>query len=214
MDAEWILTAVPAAVIGLTVHEFAHAWVADRLGDPTPRAQGRLTLNPLRHIDPLGFLLIVLAGFGWAKPVQINRANLRRTHRDEILISLAGPFSNFLLAILLLLIAQFLSGRAPAENAFGGFDPVTLCITWSVLNVGLFLFNLVPLPPLDGSHLYTTFLHDINPRLLLRIYQYGTAALLLIILVQNNSHITILPIAPMVRWVMRGLMGVMGLGIQ
>ena len=100
-DLFWLLKSLPAVVIGLTVHELAHALMAYFLGDMTAKNDGRLTLNPLKHIDPLGFILIVIAGFGWAKPVNFNPANLRNKHRDEILISLAGPFSNFLLARLI-----------------------------------------------------------------------------------------------------------------
>lgn len=105
-DLFWLLKSLPAVVIGLTVHELAHALMAYFLGDMTAKNDGRLTLNPLKHIDPLGFILIVIAGFGWAKPVNFNPANLRNKHRDEILISLAGPFSNFLLAVLFLVIAR------------------------------------------------------------------------------------------------------------
>lgn len=94
-DYFWLFRSLPAVIIGLTVHELAHAYTAYKLGDMTAKNDGRLTLNPLKHIDPLGFILIVIAGFGWAKPVSFNPDNLKNKHRDEILISLAGPFSNF-----------------------------------------------------------------------------------------------------------------------
>ncbi len=202
MDPEfiWVLKIAPAAVIGLTVHEFAHAYVAFRLGDATAKEQGRLTLNPLKHIDLLGFLLILVAGFGWAKPVQINRENLRNRHRDEILISIAGPFSNLLLGLLFVVCARFLyaipQGPIDQELMLG---IVNLLIFWSVVNLGLFVFNLIPLPPLDGSHIYTTYLKDMNRLLLQRVYQFGTGALLLIVLVQSSSRFEILPLSGIVR---------------
>lgn len=108
IDYLWLLKTIPAVIIGLTIHELAHAYTAYKLGDMTAKNDGRLTFNPLKHIDPLGFILIVIAGFGWAKPVGFNPDNLKNKHRDEILISLAGPFSNFLLAILFLIVARAL----------------------------------------------------------------------------------------------------------
>ena len=105
LDLNEMLKIVPAAVIGLTVHEFSHAFAAYKLGDSTAKDDGRLTLNPLKHIDWLGFFLIVIAGFGWAKPVIFNPDNLKNKHRDEIIISVAGPLSNFVLAVLFLVIA-------------------------------------------------------------------------------------------------------------
>ena len=100
MDFAEMIKIIPAAIIGLTVHEFAHAFTAYKLGDDTAKNDGRITLNPLKHIDWLGLLLIVIAGFGWAKPVMFNPEKLKNKHRDEILISISGPISNFLLAII------------------------------------------------------------------------------------------------------------------
>src|SRR5665647_2152997 len=108
MDIIEMLKILPAVVIGLTVHEFSHALMAFRLGDHTAKDEGRLTLNPIKHIDWLGFFLIVIAGFGWAKPVMFNPNNLKNKHRDEILISIAGPISNFIIAVLFFVIARLL----------------------------------------------------------------------------------------------------------
>jgi Zn-dependent protease len=111
MNLTETLEIIPAAVIGLTVHEFSHAYAAYLLGDSTAKELGRVTLNPLKHIDWMGFFLIVIAGFGWAKPVTFNPDNLKNKHRDEILISIAGPFSNFILALVFFIIARgLLSG--------------------------------------------------------------------------------------------------------
>ncbi len=198
-DLFWLLKSLPAVVIGLTVHELAHALMAYFLGDMTAKNDGRLTLNPLKHIDPLGFILIVIAGFGWAKPVNFNPANLRNKHRDEILISLAGPFSNFLLAVLFLVIARGLFALPYFTQDPTGLAVINLLVAWSVINFGLFVFNLIPIPPLDGSHVYTTFLAKINPQLTQTIYKYGTVALLLIIIIQTNTKVQILPLSPLIK---------------
>ena len=198
-DLFWLLKSLPAVVIGLTVHELAHELMAYFLGDMTAKNDGRLTLNPLKHIDPLGFILIVIAGFGWAKPVNFNPANLRNKHRDEILISLAGPFSNFLLAVLFLVIARGLFALPYFTQDPTGLTVINLLVAWSVINFGLFVFNLIPIPPLDGSHVYTTFLAKINPQLTQTIYKYGTVALLLIIIIQTNTKVQILPLSPLIK---------------
>ena len=149
----WLLNSSPveliytivALLIGVTFHEFAHAWVADRLGDPTPRYHGRLTLNPLKHIDPVGLIMLVIVQFGWAKPVQVNPNAFRGNRRlGWTLVSLAGPGMNFALAFLSIL-AIYLGGRAlaPAQG---------LLSTIFGYNVWLGAFNLLPIPPLDGMH--------------------------------------------------------------
>lgn len=120
-------------LIAVTVHEFSHALSADKLGDPTPRAYGRLTLNPLAHLDPLGTLMLILVHFGWGKPVPIDPYNFRHPRRDEILVALAGPVSNFILAFI-----------------FSRF-PYTITYIFAYINLYLGLFNLFPIPPLDGS---------------------------------------------------------------
>jgi len=198
MDAFEMIKIIPAAIIGLTVHEFSHAYTASRLGDYTAKDEGRLTLNPLKHIDWLGFFLIVVAGFGWAKPVRFNPDNLKHKHRDEILISIAGPLSNLVTAFLLFLIARGLYFLAYFNSTDLGLEIVNLIIVWGVINISLFIFNLIPLPPLDGSHLYLTFLKEINPRLMINLYKYGTLALLIIILAENYLHINILHLSGMI----------------
>ena len=199
IDYLWLLKTIPAVIIGLTIHELAHAYTAYKLGDMTAKNDGRLTFNPLKHIDPLGFILIVIAGFGWAKPVGFNPDNLKNKHRDEILISLAGPFSNFLLAILFLIVARALFFLPYFHGTPTGLVVVNLLVLWAVINFGLFVFNLLAIPPLDGSHVYTTFLKEINPKLLQNMYMYGTWGLLLIILIQSNTKIEILPLAPLIK---------------
>jgi Zn-dependent protease len=182
MNLTETLEIIPAAVIGLTVHEFSHAYAAYLLGDSTAKELGRVTLNPLKHIDWMGFFLIVIAGFGWAKPVTFNPDNLKNKHRDEILISIAGPFSNFILALVFFIIARGLYLSEFFNSTQIGLWIINLIIIWGVINIALFIFNLIPLPPLDGSHVYLTFLKDSNPNLMMNLYKYGTVVLFAIIL--------------------------------
>ena len=192
------LKIIPAAVIGLTVHEFAHAFAAYKLGDNTAKMDGRLTLNPLKHIDWMGFFLIVIAGFGWAKPVIFNPDNLKHKHRDEILISLAGPFSNFLIAVLFFVIARLLYFADYFHSTKFGIEIINLIMVWGVINFSLFIFNLIPLPPLDGSHLYLTFLKEIHPNLMMNIYKYGTLGLFAIIIAESQFHLNILHLSEII----------------
>lgn len=153
------LFAMPAVLVAITFHEYAHAWVADRLGDETPSMQGRLTLNPLAHLDPVGTVLLVFAGFGWGKPVEIDTRNFNRNvsqAKGEMLVSIAGPAMNFILAIVFALIMGVVYMFVPST-----FFATTLGeVVWLLLqecvliNIGLGVFNLLPLPPLDGSKIF------------------------------------------------------------
>ncbi|MEI8273892.1 MAG: site-2 protease family protein [Paludibacter sp.] len=198
LDFAEMLKIAPAAVIGLTVHEFSHGYMAYRLGDNTAKNDDRLTLNPLKHIDWLGFFLIVVAGFGWAKPVMFNPDNLKNKHRDEILISLAGPISNFILAVLFLVIARLLYFVDYFSSNIMGIQIVNLILIWGVVNFGLFVFNLIPIPPLDGSHFYLTYLKDINPSLMMNMYKWGTFGLFAIIIAENKFNLNILHLSEFV----------------
>lgn len=147
---ERLLILVPV-LLSLSLHEFAHAFAADRLGDRTPREQGRLSLNPLRHLDPIGTLLIILVYFGWAKPVQTDPQNFRHPYRDIMLVALAGPAINLALAALFI-GTLFIPGFFPAiEGQFFAKVLVTTLYFSGVVNVFLAVFNLLPIPPLDGS---------------------------------------------------------------
>lgn len=157
-----LLLSIPGILIAITFHEFAHAWMADKLGDDTPRRQGRLNLNPLSHIDPIGAILLITAGFGWGKPVQINPNNFNRTislKKGNALVSLAGPVMNFLLAILFSIIYGLLLafGSGFLATTTGGVVLDVILYTIS-MNVGLGVFNLIPLPPLDGSKVLSALL--------------------------------------------------------
>ncbi len=158
-----LLLTLPGVIIAITFHEFAHAWMADRLGDTTPRYQGRLTLNPLAHLDPVGLILLIFAHVGWGRPVQINPNNFTSNKSKgacEALVSFAGPAMNFILAIILTFVAMLLSALAPESFLYsyaGSIIGILISVTISV-NIGLGVFNLIPLPPLDGEKIFRHFL--------------------------------------------------------
>jgi Zn-dependent protease len=141
-----------ALVIAFSIHEFAHAFMADRFGDPTPRSMGRVTLNPRVHLDIMGTLLIFLIGFGWAKPVLINRANFKKPRLMGIIVSAVGPISNLIIAFIGVLIIYLLSYYHVVDGtSIGVQKAISLFFNKLIsLNILLFLFNLIPLPPLDG----------------------------------------------------------------
>ncbi|MCB0024715.1 MAG: site-2 protease family protein [Caldilinea sp.] len=183
-DPAWILAAAGIILLALPVHEFAHAFAAVHLGDPTPRFQGRYTLNPLRHIDPLGALLIYLVGFGWAKPVQWNPRNIDIDRRlGSIIVAAAGPLSNLVLAIASLLILRVAlgSGGAGQVGIFQNF-----LYMFASINVVLFVFNLLPIPPLDGSHVLFALLPGDTSRLYFMLSQYGMLILLAVVFLGGN----------------------------
>ncbi len=158
------ITSLPGIIIAMVVHEWAHARVAYALGDFTPKMQGRLTLNPMAHIDPFGLIFLLVAHFGWAKPVQINPYNFSNPKRDDILVSLAGPASNFLVAFLTLLVLIFMVKFGVPMS-----DGMKLVLNFiMVINVNFGIFNLLPIPPLDGSHI----LKQILPYELAQRYEF------------------------------------------
>ena len=142
-----VVAGLPGLVIAMTVHEYAHARVADFLGDPTPRMQGRLTLNPAAHIDPLGLLMLFLIRFGWAKPVMINPYNFKNPRRDDILVSVAGPAANLITAFLALVFMVVLV-NAGVSMSHGMRTVFSLIL---IYNINFAIFNMLPIPPLDGS---------------------------------------------------------------
>ena len=165
----WII----ALVVAITIHEFAHAWSAERLGDPTPRLMGRLTLNPLAHLDPLGTIMLLVARFGWGKPVQFDPFNLRHPRRDSALISLAGPVSNLLLAFICSIVLRV------------GFSNGILAYLFEsliVMNVVLAVFNLVPIHPLDGFKIVGGILPEEYAHQWAELERYGMIFLIFLIL--------------------------------
>lgn len=168
-----LVLTIPGVLIAITFHEFAHAFVADKLGDDTPRREGRLSLNPIDHLDPIGSLLLLFAGFGWGKPVHVNSRNYTRKmsmEKGEALVSFAGPLMNFLLAIVFTIITcvvinstgsriVFLGDQMGIAATNGTMEIILRILVYTVItNVGLGIFNLIPLPPLDGSKIIMPFL--------------------------------------------------------
>ncbi|MDR1836358.1 MAG: site-2 protease family protein [Treponema sp.] len=204
MDWRNTLYAIPGILLGLTVHEFCHAFCAWKLGDSTAREQGRLTLNPLKHIDIIGFLFIIIAGFGWAKPVMFDPENLRRPRRDKALIAAAGPLSNMALGILLGFIVRAVF-YYHIQNYIYFSDFMNhlfyVLLSAAAINFGLFIFNLLPIPPLDGSHIVFSGL-NLRPEIEAGIRKIGMPLLLLIIIFQNYANITIIPISNAVEAIM------------
>lgn len=176
-----LIARVVVLVIAFTVHEFAHAFVANYFGDDTPRSQGRLTLNPLVHLDPLGSLLLLVAGFGWAKPVQINPYVLQqRSPAAPMLVALAGPASNLLLAVLAAI--PFRLGLIPLGVSSGILPSLfDLFATFILINLLLMLFNLLPIFPLDGEKVIRYFLPPSGQSLLDALRPYGSIILLVVV---------------------------------
>jgi Zn-dependent protease len=212
-DLKRIALVLPAVLVGFTVHEFSHALVAVRLGDSTPRDQGRLTLNPISHIELIGLLMILLVGFGWAKPVQINPRNFKNPKNDEILVSLAGPFSNLLFGIAFAVALKFLFTLAPQIFYTVGFGPILFQIlsyfVW--INLLLAVFNLFPIPPLDGSHILLSLIPDKFSRFKLVYTRYGRFILIALILLGSFTGYTLLPIGFLTSKVYAGLFNLLGM---
>lgn len=170
-----------ALIISLTVHEFAHALVGKWRGDRTAEHMGRLTLNPLAHLDPLGTLMLITVGFGWAKPVPFDPSRLRRPILDGVVIALAGPAANLILAVAAGMLFQwmFIMGFLSFSSLLPGF--LVLLI---VLNLMLLFFNLIPIPPLDGSHVIDAFLHKASwHRARILFEAYGSQVLLALVII-------------------------------
>ena len=158
-----ILLSAPGVLIAITFHEFAHGYVAYKLGDDTAKMQGRLSLNPLHHLDPIGTLMLLVAGFGWGKPVEVNPRNYTRKmsmEKGEAIVSAAGPLMNFVLAIIFTLIycAIYKFASATFLTSTVGWVILLLVSSTISINIGLGVFNLIPLPPLDGSKIIMPFL--------------------------------------------------------
>jgi Zn-dependent protease len=200
MDLRSTLLSLPGILLGLTVHECCHALCAWKLGDSTAKDQGRITLNPIKHIDLIGFIFILVAGFGWAKPVQFNPQYLRHPRRDKAFIAAAGPLSNLVLGLVFIFTIKgiiFLVGFFSA--AVSDFRRVLfdLLLYAAIINFGLFVFNLIPLPPLDGSHIVFSGL-NLSPETEYRIMRIGGPLLFIILIIQNRTDMTILPIGKIV----------------
>lgn len=160
MKLVWILVSIIALLPALTLHEWAHGYAAYKLGDSTAKADGRLSLNPLDHLDPMGALMMLLVGFGWAKPVPVNTRRLRNPRRDIAIVSIAGSLMNFFVAIVSAVLYAFalIICNAASASEMTTFAIEIIFQSLIIYNIGLGTFNLIPLPPLDGSNVLMCFL--------------------------------------------------------
>ncbi len=188
------------ALFAVTLHEVAHGYIAERLGDPTARLMGRLTLNPLKHLDPIGTLALLVFGFGWARPVPVNFNNLHHPKRDVIWVSLGGPITNFSLAVfsaLLLHILVWLKGAVHLSGTFPALvlDPLSLMAAFSLyINVILGVFNLIPIPPLDGGRVMTGLLPQRQADLLAKLEPFGFVIIIFLVFFTDLWQIVLGPV--------------------
>ena len=165
-------------MFALSFHEFAHAWMASKCGDNTAAKMGRLTLNPMAHLDVMGSLMILFVGFGWAKPVPVDSRNLKDPRKDMMKVAAAGPLSNLLLAMLAGMAWRLLGGT----NLLSDTNFPVLIFYFTQINIALAVFNLIPVSPLDGSQIFSGYLMKTNPELAWKIQSYGPQVLFGLIL--------------------------------
>lgn len=201
------LFVVPCVLIALTFHEFAHGYMAYKLGDPTAKNFGRLTLNPLKHLDPIGTICMIFFHFGWAKPVPINSRYFKKPRRDMALTAAAGPIMNFILAFFGVLVCRILTKifvAFPAQSDFVyyiQYAALTLFSYFHMLNLSLGVFNLIPIPPLDGSRIFYIFLPQKWYFGVMKYEKYIQLALLVLLWTGLLSR----PLSAAVSWISGGM---------
>lgn len=199
-----LVVGLPGIVIAMVIHEFSHARVAYALGDYTPKMQGRLTLNPAAHVDPIGLLMLFLVHFGWAKPVQINPMNFSNPRRDDILVSLAGPASNLITAFVFTILLVFMVklDLPMSEGLLVVFQMII------IYNINFAIFNMLPIPPLDGSHI----LRNLLPYELARGYEqlerYSFVFLIIILMTPVLSYIFV-PLQRFIFGIFQGIVSIL-----
>jgi len=207
LNLESIITVLPAILIGLTFHEYMHAKAAHLLGDDTAYLDGRVTINPLKHIDWIGFVFILIAGFGWAKPVSFNPEKLKNPRRDEMLIAIAGPIANFILAIVFAVLLKLAMLFISVDGIL-----MSMMLACIYINFGLFIFNMIPVPPLDGSHLLLKSI-KISKDLERNIYKYGSLALFAIVIIDSQTELNLLPIGKAMMFLTSTTLNLLGIHI-
>ena len=187
IDPQIIVLLIPALVFSLSFHEFAHAWMAYRLGDSTAARMGRLTLNPMSHLDPIGSLALLLMGFGWAKPVPVDARYFENPRKDMVKVAAAGPISNIILAIIAAFVLRLLFDTDLLSNSVK-----TFFIIFMQINITLAVFNLLPVSPLDGSQILSPFLEkQFGPDIVWKMQVYGPRVLFIIIIFSMVTDIHI-----------------------
>jgi len=189
---------LPVMLISLTLHEWGHAYAAFRCGDPTAKNLGRMTLNPIAHIDPIGFLSLLLLGFGWAKPVPVNSRNFKNFKVGEAVVSLAGVAMNFLLVLLASIVLVIVYRYIPAGRSNDALNSILLYLL--SLNVTLMVFNLIPIYPLDGYHIFELLFARVLPtRFFMFMHRYGNWILIALLVLFRNIGFS--PIGIVQGWV-------------
>ena len=190
---QWFYTKLlilPGIIIGLSFHEAAHAWISYKLGDPTPKLQGRVTLNPLAHIDPVGFIALLFIGFGWGVPVEIDPRHYKNRRSGELLVSLAGVTANLITAVIFALIFRLAESHMSYAFYQGAGQVLMQILLYVVyINLVLMVFNLIPVPPLDGFGVITQLFRLERYEWYWKIYQYGQPILLILIIFNIPSKI-------------------------
>lgn len=206
------LIMIPIVLIALTFHEFCHGSVSSKLGDPTPRLTGRLTLNPLAHLDPIGTLLMIFTGFGWAKPVQINPGYYKKPKWGMALTALAGPISNFVLAFAAMLVYTIIHIINLKTGVFAGamYQISYFVLLFAQVNLCFMVFNLIPIPPLDGSRVLGLFLSTSAYFKLQRFERYS----MILIIVLSFLNVFSVVIGTGVNFVLDGIINVCNLIVQ
>ena len=203
------LLTLPGVILAMSFHEFAHAFVAYKLGDPTPKNQGRVTLDPMKHLDPVGLFLLIFAHLGWGKPVEINPNNFSRISKEkgEVLVALAGPLMNFILAFILTCIYYAISifGGIEVLVNLSNINVAIVCLTILyyaiIVNIGLGVFNLLPIPPLDGSKIFLRLLPRSTQNWISDNMYYIQIAFMILFITNILSYIT----SPVIEIVMNGI---------
>ena len=174
-----IIASIPALIIAAAGHEYAHAKAADLLGDPTPRLMGRLTMNPFVHLDFIGSLALIIGGFGWAKPVVVNPTNFKDPRTDDMIVSIAGPIANLVMAFIGYVVMRCLE----AANLLGNDSLYLVLFLIVVYNINFAILNLMPVPPLDGSHILMNFL---PLKWQIHVARFSMVSLLILIVILNS----------------------------
>ena len=183
LQPEVLALLIPVLLFALVFHEISHGWVAYKLGDPTAKHQGRLTLNPIAHLDPFGSLMILFVGFGWAKPVPVDSRYLANPRVDMMKIAFAGPASNLLLALISGILIRITGYMGPLTS---------MLILFTQINISLAVFNMIPIPPLDGSQIFSGLMIRKNPNLVMQLQMYGPQILMGLILFGMFTGVSII----------------------
>ena len=197
-----LLYRMPAILVALAFHEWAHAYAAYKLGDPTAYNLGRMTLNPLAHIDLIGLIMMMLVRFGWAKPVPVNMWKFKNPKKGMAITAAAGPLSNIIIAVICLFIYGVLLGFGPRIGKVGSYFVEMLLIT-AYLSTALAIFNIIPIPPLDGSKVLYSFVSDRTYTKLMYYERYGMIILVVAVFLLSRTHLN--PLGRAASWLMEQL---------